>query len=139
MSIQLSESQKQILLDKSFVHLATVNADGSPQVSPVWVDFDGQNLIVNSEQRRLKVRNMKRDPRVSLSVTDPQNPYRYMEIRGRVLEISVDQDGTVIDKLAKKYLGQDKYPFNQPGDVRLTFKIEPLKVAGINIDGPPSR
>src|SRR5688500_14184993 len=113
MSIELNDSQKQILLDKSFVHLATLNADGSPQVSPVWVDFDGSHVIVNSEQRRLKVRNMKRDPRVSLSVTDPTNPYRYMEIRGRVVDISVDEDCAVIDKLAKKYTGRDKYPFNK--------------------------
>ena len=133
MSVELNDSQKQILLDKSFVHLATVNADGSPQVSPVWVDFDGKNVIVNSEQRRLKVRNMKRDPRVSLSVTDPTNPYRYMEIRGKVVDISVDENCAVIDKLAKKYTGRDKYPFNKPGDVRLTFKIEPLKVAGMGV------
>jgi hypothetical protein len=76
---------------------------------------------------------MKRDPRVSLSVTDPTNPYRYMEIRGKVVDISVDENCAVIDKLAKKYTGRDKYPFNKPGDVRLTFKIEPLKVAGMGV------
>ncbi len=132
MAIKLTDEQAKLLRDaKSFIHLATVNKDGSPQSSPVWVDFDGANVVINSEQKRRKVRNMKRDPRVSLSVQDPANPYHYIEIRGRVVEITPKGGFEHIDKLAKKYMGVDKYPGNQPGDVRVIIKIEPKHVTGM--------
>ena len=132
MAVRLTDEQAKLLRDtKSFIHLATVNKDGSPQVSPVWVDFDGTHVVVNSEQKRRKVRNMKRDPRVSLSVQDPANPYHYIEIRGRVASITAEGGAAHIDKLAKKYMGQDKYPGNQPGDVRVIIKIEPEHITGM--------
>ena len=106
--------------------------DGSPQVTPVWVDFDGKHVLVNSEQKRVKVRNMKRDPRVGVAVFDMANPYNFIEIRGRVVDITTDGAADHIDKMAKKYMGQDKYPFNGPGDVRVIIKIEPEKVAGFS-------
>src|SRR5437879_4441718 len=96
--------------------------DGRPQVTPVWFDFDGTNLIVNSAKGRQKDRNMRRDPRVSLAIIDPDNPYRYLEIRGRVSEITEKGAGEHIDKMAKKYLGADKYPYAQPGEVRVLYK-----------------
>ncbi|MDE3096395.1 MAG: PPOX class F420-dependent oxidoreductase [Chloroflexota bacterium] len=105
--------------------------DGSPQVTPVWVDLDGDQILVNSEQKRVKTRNMRRDPRVALSVQEPGNPYRYLEVRGRVTEITADGAAAHIDKLAKKYLGQDRYPFNQPGDVRVIIRITPEAVSGM--------
>ena len=131
MAVQLNDEQKKFLLDKNFVNLATLMKDGSPQVTPVWVDFDGKHVLVNSEQKRVKVRNMKRDPRVGVAVFDMANPYNFIEIRGRVVDITTDGAADHIDKMAKKYMGQDKYPFNGPGDVRVIIKIEPEKVAGM--------
>ena len=132
MAVQLNDEQKKFLLDKNFVNLATLMKDGSPQVTPVWVDFDGKHVLVNSERKRTKVRNMKRDPRVAVSVFDMSNPYNFVEIRGRVVDITTDGAADHIDKMAKKYMGQDKYPFNGPGDVRVIIKIEPEKVAGFS-------
>jgi PPOX class probable F420-dependent enzyme len=132
MAIKLTDEQKKIFTEsKSFIHLATINKDGSPQVSPVWVDFDGTYVVVNSEQKRRKVRNIKRDPRVALSVMDPDNPYHYIEVRGRVIEVTPEGAFDHIDKLSKKYTGIDKYPGNQPGDVRVIIKIEPEHITGM--------
>ena len=103
--------------------------DGSPQVSPVWVDFDCTHVIVNSEQKRLKVRNLRRDSRVSLSIQDAANAYSYIEIRGRVVGITDKGGFDGIDKLAKKYMGLDKYPYNQPSDVRV-ITIVPEHITG---------
>jgi PPOX class probable F420-dependent enzyme len=96
----------------------------------VWLDYDGQYLIVNSAKGRLKDRNMRRDPRVSLAVVDPANPYRYVEVRGRVADITEKGADAHIDKMAKKYLDKDKYPFAQPGEVRVLYKIVPEHTQG---------
>ena len=130
MTIQLNDDQQRILAEKNFAHVATLNKDGSPQVSPVWVEFDGTHVIINSEDKRLKVRNLKRDPRISLSVQDGANPYHYIEIRGRVTEITATGGFEGIDRFAKKYMNLDKYPMNKPGDVRVVIKILPEHVAG---------
>jgi len=113
---------------RAFAHLATVMPDGSPQVSPVWVDYDGARLIVNSARGRQKDRNMRRDGEVAVSIQDPDNPYRYLLVRGRVVEVTEEGADAVIDALAKKYLGVDKYPYRRPGEVRVTYKIEPEHV-----------
>ena len=110
---------------KAFASLATLMPDGKPQVTPVWADFDGQHVIVNSAKGRVKDRNMRRDPRVSLALIDPDNPYRYLQLQGRVVEITENGADQHIDKMAKKYLGVDKYPGRQPGEVRVIYKIEP--------------
>ncbi|HLJ13313.1 MAG TPA: PPOX class F420-dependent oxidoreductase [Bryobacteraceae bacterium] len=110
---------------RAFANLATIMPDGQPQVTPVWCDYDGHYVMVNSAKGRMKDRNMRRDPRVSLTVMDPDNPYRYVEIRGRVAEITENGADTHIDKMAKKYLDKDKYPFRQPGEVRVLYKIVP--------------
>ncbi len=115
---------------KAFAHLATVMPDGSPQVSPVWVMREGEHVIVNSARGRQKDRNMRRNAEVALSVQDPENPYRYLLIRGRVTEVTEDGADGVIDALAKKYLGADKYPYRRPGEVRVTYTIEPEHVTG---------
>ncbi len=129
MAVKLNDAQKKLLAEgQNFAQLATVNKDGSPQVTPVWIDFDGTYVLVNSEQRRRKTRNVKRDPRVAVTILEPGNPYQYMEIRGRVAEVTTDGAAAHIDKMAKKYLGQDKYPYNQPDDVRVIFKIEPERL-----------
>ncbi|RPH97335.1 MAG: PPOX class F420-dependent oxidoreductase [Lysobacterales bacterium] len=113
---------------KAFANLATLMADGSPQVTPVWVDFDGARVIVNSARGRQKDRNIKRNPSVALAISDPGNPYRYLEVRGRVVEITEDGASEHIDRMAKKYLGVDKYPGRAPGEVRILYRIEPLRV-----------
>ena len=110
---------------KAFANLATVMPDGTPQVTPVWVDYDGAHVLINSARGRQKDKNMERNPSVALSILDPDNPYRYLEVRGRVDEITQEGADEHIDKMAKKYLGEDKYPFRQPGEVRVIYKITP--------------
>jgi PPOX class probable F420-dependent enzyme len=120
---------KDILKKKAFAHLATRMPDGSPQVSPVWIDMDGDHILVNSAKGRIKDKNMRSDSRVALSATDPDNPYRALMIRGRVVRITEEGAEDHIDKMAKKYLGKDRYPFRSPGEARVLYYIEPIKVA----------
>jgi PPOX class probable F420-dependent enzyme len=121
-------SHADLLKKVAFANLATLNADGSPQVTPVWVDFDGTHVIVNTAKGRVKTKNLARNPRVALSIGDPENPYRYLGIQGRVTEMTETGGDAHIDKMAKKYLGKDTYPFRQPGEVRVIVKIAPDKV-----------
>jgi PPOX class probable F420-dependent enzyme len=111
---------------KALANLATVMPDGSPQVTPVWFDYAGGLVRVNSAKGRVKVRNMSEGARVALAIVDPENPYRYIQIRGRVARVTEQGASEHIDSLSKKYLGKDKYPFGQPGEVRMTFEIEPM-------------
>ena len=112
----------------AFASFATLNPDGSPQVTPVWVDFDGTHVIVNTARGRVKAKNLAREPRVALAIADPENPYRYLGIQGRVAEMTEAGADAHIDKMAKKYLGKDSYPFRAPGEVRVMVKITPDKV-----------
>ena len=122
-------SHSDLLTTKlAFAHVATLNSDGSPQVTPVWIDFDGTHVLVNTAKGRMKARNLAREPRVALSITDPDNSYRYLGIQGRVVEMTETGGDAHIDKMAKKYLGKDSYPFRAPGEVRLVVKISPDKV-----------
>ena len=129
MATQIPDDVKDIFKKRAFAHLATVMPDGSPQVTPVWVDFDGTHVRVNSAKGRLKDKNMRRDKRVALSVQDPENPYRYIEVRGKVDDITESGADADIDALAKKYLDKDKYPFRAPGEVRVIYKIRPEKIS----------
>lgn len=108
---------------KAFAQLATLMADGSPQVSPVWVDYVDDYILINSAQGRLKDKNIERDPRVAVAIQDPDNPYRKLLIRGRVVEIAIEGADAHIDKMAKKYLGVESYPNRRPGEVRVIYKI----------------
>ena len=108
---------------KAFASLATLMPDGRPQVTPVWCDYDGQHILINSAKGRQKDRYMKRDPRVSLAIIDPQNPYRYLEVRGRVVEITEEGASEHIDQMAQKYLEMEEYPNRQPGEVRVLYKV----------------
>jgi PPOX class probable F420-dependent enzyme len=112
---------------RAFGHLATIMPDGSPQVSPLWVDFDGKYLILNSEAGRQKDLNMRRDKRVAVEVQDPENPYRYLLIRGNVVEITEEGADEGIDQLAIKYTGE-KYKYKNPNSPRLIYKILPIHV-----------
>ena len=115
---------------KAFGAFTTLMPDGSPQTTPVWVDNQSGEIWVNSALGRQKDKNVRRDPRVAIAVQDPDNPYRYVEIRGRVREITQDGADAHIDAMAKKYLGQDKYPYRKPGEVRVTYKVLPERVGG---------
>ena len=127
MAAQLPDKYADLLTKKAFANLGTLNPDGSPQVTPVWVDYDGKHVRINSARGRQKDKNIARDPRVSLAIQDPENPYRYVEIRGRVVEATEKGADDHINKLAKKYLGKDEYPYRKPGEQRVLYKIEPLK------------
>ena len=129
MAHKIPDQYKDILSKVAFANLATVMPDGSPQVTPVWFDFDGNNIWVNSAKGRVKDKNMRRNKRVALSITDPDNAYRHLDVQGEITEITEQGADAHIDKLAKKYLGKDKYPFRQPGEVRVIYKIRPDKVA----------
>jgi len=125
MSEVIPQNYLDLFQKKAFANLAPLMPDGRPQVTPVWCDFDGTHVIVNSAKGRRKDRNMRRDPRVALSIMDPDNPYRYLEIRGRVVEITEQGADGHINKMAKKYLSLDQYPYRQPGEVRVMYRIEP--------------
>ncbi|UCH28486.1 MAG: PPOX class F420-dependent oxidoreductase [Myxococcales bacterium] len=128
---QIPASHSDILDKPAFAHLSTIMADGSPQASAVWVDTDGPLIVVNSAEGRLKDRNIRRDPRVAISVTDPENPYRSLMIRGRVSKITNEGADAHIDKMAKKYMGVDSYPFRTPDEVRVMYYIEPERIAAM--------
>ncbi len=113
---------------KSFAHLATVQPDGTPQVTPVWFDTAGDLLRINTAAGRVKHRNMTKNASVAIAISDPANPYRYIQIRGKVVSVTEEGADAHIDSLAKKYLGQDKYPYRQPGEKRVLFEIEPTSV-----------
>ena len=125
MPAPIPEKFRDLLTRPAMAHLATLMPDGSPQVTPVWVDLDGEHVRVNSVTGRRKDRNVRRDPRVALSMCDPDNAYRYLEIRGRVVDISEEGGREHIDALAKKYLGVDRYPHHNDVDVRVIYRIAP--------------
>jgi len=131
MSETIPSKYADLLEKPAFGNLGTLMKDGSPQVTPVWVDYDGQHVRVNSARGRVKDLNIRRDPRVSIALQDPANPYRYLEIRGTVVEITENGADDHINKLAKKYLGKDVYPFRQPGEVRVLYKIEPQRISSM--------
>ena len=117
---------------KAFAHLATIMPDGSPQVTPVWFDYVGGTLRVNTARGRVKARNMSEGAPVALSILDPDNAYRYLQLRGRVKNATEAGADAHIDRLAKKYLGVDKYPYARPGDVRVMYEIEVRAAQGMN-------
>jgi PPOX class probable F420-dependent enzyme len=126
----IPESHVDLLTTKkAFAHVATLMADGSPQVTPVWIDYDGTHILINSAKGRVKDRNMQVRSSVAMSVTDPDNPYRYLGVRGRVVEITEAGADAHIDKMAKKYLGKDVYPYRRSAEeVRRIYKVAPESV-----------
>jgi PPOX class probable F420-dependent enzyme len=117
------EKHLDIFEKKSFGSFTTLMPDGSPQTTPVWVDLKDGDIWVNSALGRQKDKNVRRDARVAVTIIDADNPYRYVEVRGKVKEITQTGADAHIDAMAKKYLGQDKYPFRQPGEERVLYKI----------------
>jgi PPOX class probable F420-dependent enzyme len=127
----IPEKFRDLFDKKAFANVATLMPDGRPQVTPMWCEYDGAHVVVNSAKDRVKDRNMRRDPRVSLAVVDPDNPYRHIQVMGRVIEITEDGADAHIDKLAKKYLNVDKYPNRKPGEVRVIYKIRPERISSM--------
>jgi hypothetical protein len=123
--MMIPEEFRDLLDTTALIHVATIGPNGEPQSNPVWFDWDGQYMRFSQTKTRQKYRNLQRDPRIAVSLVDPTNPYRYLEIRGRVVRIDDDPDNVFIDSMAKKYLNMDTYPYHQPGDERIIIVIEP--------------
>jgi PPOX class probable F420-dependent enzyme len=121
-----------LLEGQHFAHIATLKEDGSPQVSPVWIDHEGALITFNTAEGRLKTDNLKRDPRVAISIVNQENPYEHLLIQGKVTDITSEGADENIDALAKRYMGVDEYPLRQPGEQRVIVKIEPEKVTHQN-------
>ena len=130
--VTVPDGFKDLLQKKAFANLATVGADGTPQVTPVWVDYDGTHIRFNTAKGRVKDRNLRRNPAVALSILDPDNPYRYLQVRGRVADISESGADAHIDSLAKKYMGVDSYPYRNAAEKRVIYYIEPVSGQGMN-------
>ncbi len=114
-----------LLRTTTVVHIATIGPKGEPQITPVWFDWDGNTIRFSQTKDRQKFRNLQRDPRIALSIVDPNNPYRYLEIRGKVVRIEEDPDLHFLNAMTKRYLGRDTYPWHQPGDEHFILVIQP--------------
>ncbi len=131
-TVGLDENARKLFDGKNFAFIATVNRDGSPQVTPVWVDTDEKYILVNTATGRVKQRNARRDPRVAVAILEHSNPYHMVAVQGRVVEqVKGHIADQHIDKMAKKYTGQDRYPNRRPGEERVLLRIEPQKIAGM--------
>jgi PPOX class probable F420-dependent enzyme len=129
MSQAVEGRSKELLEDKNFCQVATLRPDGSAEVVPVWVDIEDRTPVLNTAEGRAWPANLERDPRVTLTVMNMQNPYEYVSIRGHVAERTRDGADAHIDALAKKYLGQDEYPYRRPGEQRIIIRVAPEHVA----------
>lgn len=121
----IPQQYEDLLHSKALAHVATIGPDGEPQNNPVWFDWDGQYLYYSQTKTRQKYRNVQKDGRTSLSIVDPSNDYRYLEVRGTLVRIDEDPNLDFINKMAQKYLGQEKYPWHRPGDERVVIVVEP--------------
>jgi PPOX class probable F420-dependent enzyme len=117
---------------KAFAHLATLMKDGTPQVTPVWFDYTDGMIRVNTARGRVKDRNLKVGSPVALSIADPDNPYRYVQIRGKVVKETEQGADAHIDSLAKKYMGVDSYPYRNAAEKRVIYIVEPTSAQGMN-------
>jgi len=124
----LSDAGRALLHEPVLAHLATVDANGAPHVTPVWVDVEGGEIVVNTADNRHKARNLRRSPHVALSAADPADPYRVVALQGTVVEVTEQDADAHIDRLAKKYLGTDTYPMRVPGERRVRVRIRPDRV-----------
>ena len=125
---EITPDVQKLFKEKNFASFATVMRDGSPQVTPVWVDYDAGSIMINTAEGRVKQRNVRRNPKVAVTVTDSANPYTMVTVRGTITEQTNQGADEHIDKMAKKYLGVDKYPFRAQGEKRILFKIRPESV-----------
>jgi PPOX class probable F420-dependent enzyme len=129
MSARIPATHTDLLSTKAaLAHLGTLMKDGRPQVTPIWFSYDGERILLNSARGRVKDRNMRARPQVALSIVDPDNGYRYIQIMGTITEVTEEGGDAHIDVLAKKYIGKDKYPWRQPDEVRVIYKVTPERV-----------
>jgi PPOX class probable F420-dependent enzyme len=126
----MPERTRTLIEAKNFGSIATIMPDGSPHVVPVWIDYDAGDVLINTAEGRQKLKNIRHDPRVAMDVVNSENPYEMVALRGRVVEVTHEGAEAHIDKLAKKYLGRDTYPYRQPGEQRVIIRIEPEKISG---------
>ena len=129
MSGQIEGRSRELLEGKNFCGVVTIGKDGRPDVVVVWVDTDGEGVLLNSAEGGAWPESLRRDPRVTLAVANHENPYEYVAIDGEAVEITTEGADEHIDKLAKKYLDKDEYPFRQPDEVRLLIRVRPEKVS----------
>lgn len=134
MAERLSAGLQALLGEPASCQVATLMPDGSPHLTQVWVNTDGEHILVNTFEGAQKLRNIRRDPRVAVNVVDPGNAWRLASIRGRVVDIATEGADDHIDELARKYLGVDSYPFRQPGQVRVTVTIAPEQIREIGLE-----
>ena len=134
MAVELSVGFQKLLREPAFCQIATLMPGGGPHLAQVWVDTDGEHILVNTPEGSQKVRNVRRDPRVAVNVVDPANAWRRATVRGRVVDITREGADELIDQLAQKYLGVDKYPFRRPGQVRITLKIQADRINTQGLD-----
>jgi len=125
---EIDASVIQLLTGKNFAFVATLMKDGSPQITPTWIDFDGKTILINTAEGRIKQKNLSRDPRVAISIVDHNNPYNMVTIRGKVIEQTSEGADEHIDKMTKRYLGFDKYPYRSPTEKRIIIKVAPENV-----------
>lgn len=128
MTSNISPEVAQLIEDKNLAFVATLMKNNSPQITPVWIDLVDGMILVNTAKGRVKQKNTSRDPRVAISIVDRNNPYNMVTIQGNVVEQTVEGADKHINKMAKKYLGVDKYPFAMPGEERIWLKISPRKI-----------
>lgn len=126
---ELSENQAALFLARNFANVATIRPDGTPHVSPVWVDFDGEDVIFNTALGRAKERHLRRDPRLTISVVDHENPYQYVEVTGTA-ELTEEGADDHIDRMSQKYRGVAKYASRQPGERRVLVRVRAERVFG---------
>ena len=131
----ISPGFRKLLGEPAFCQLATLMPDGSPHITQVWVETDGEHVLINTVEGSQKEKNVRRDPRVAVNVVDPTNAWRIAMVRGRVVEVTTEGAIEQIDRLAKTYLGQDTYPFHRPDFVRTTIRISPEKINELGIEG----
>jgi PPOX class probable F420-dependent enzyme len=123
----IPEGYEDLLRSTAVAHVATIGPKGEPQVNPVWFDWDGEHVKISQTKTRQKYKNVGRDPHIALSIVDPENHLRYIEIRGEVVRVEEDPNIDFISSMAKKYLGVDRYPNHQPGDERIVLYVEPRR------------
>jgi PPOX class probable F420-dependent enzyme len=129
MAIKLPESARKMLQDKAYGHVVTQGTNGRPQVTMVWVDAEGDEVLFNTAEGRKKPQNLRRDPRVVISVQDRNNPQAYLLVQGTATLTEAGADAH-IDKLAHRFLGVDKYPYRQPGERRLLVRVAVDRIGG---------
>jgi PPOX class probable F420-dependent enzyme len=132
---QITEPVARLLEGKNLAFVATLMKDGWPQITPTWVDIEDGKILVNTAEGRLKQKNISRDGRIAISVADQNNPYHMVTIRGRVVEQTNEGADEHVDKLAKKYMGVEKYPLHSPNEKRIIIKIKPER---IHYQSPPN-